>query len=147
MLLELLVLTIMSNTRQRKFWRSVWDSGVRANQELAVFATCFMLVSCLAYYSTLKMQATCFSETSTTQRYIPWRYNSARTGGRVGDIKRRLEWLGLVIRMDETSVAKNIFGCKPQRRSEVKKASDWNDWKRQGMFIFMIDIVLSRCAL
>jgi hypothetical protein len=36
----------------------------------------FMLVSCLAYSSTLKMKATCSSETSvdfqrTTQRYIP----------------------------------------------------------------------------
>jgi hypothetical protein len=29
-----------------------------------LFATCFMLVSCLAYSSTLKMEATYFSETS-----------------------------------------------------------------------------------
>jgi hypothetical protein len=40
-----------------------------------IFATCFELVSCLAYTSTLKMEATCFSETSvafqrTTRRYI-----------------------------------------------------------------------------
>jgi hypothetical protein len=36
----------------------------------------FMLVCCLAYYSTLKMEAVCFSEISvgfqmSTQRYIP----------------------------------------------------------------------------
>jgi hypothetical protein len=41
-----------------------------------VLATCFTLVSCLAYSSTLKMEVTCSSETSvdfqrTTQRYIP----------------------------------------------------------------------------
>jgi hypothetical protein len=41
-----------------------------------LLATCFMLVSCLAYSSTLKMEARCFSETSvdfqrTTRRYIP----------------------------------------------------------------------------
>jgi hypothetical protein len=39
-------------------------------------ATCFMLVSYLAYSSTLKMEATCSSETSVdfqriTRRYIP----------------------------------------------------------------------------
>jgi hypothetical protein len=40
------------------------------------FAACFMLDSCLAYSSTLKMKETCSSETSvdfqqTTRRYIP----------------------------------------------------------------------------
>jgi hypothetical protein len=38
--------------------------------------TCFMLVSCLAYFSTLNMEASCSSETSvdfqlTKRRYIP----------------------------------------------------------------------------
>jgi hypothetical protein len=38
--------------------------------------TCFMLVSCMSYSSTLKMKATCYSETSvdcqwTTEHYIP----------------------------------------------------------------------------
>jgi hypothetical protein len=42
----------------------------------AVSATRFMLVSCLAYSSTVKIEATCSSETSvefhrTTRRYIP----------------------------------------------------------------------------
>jgi hypothetical protein len=41
-----------------------------------LFAACFALVSCLAYSSTLKMEAICSSETSvgfhgTTRRYIP----------------------------------------------------------------------------
>jgi hypothetical protein len=41
-----------------------------------VFATCFMLVSCLAYFSTFNMEATCNPETSvnfqrTMRRYIP----------------------------------------------------------------------------
>jgi hypothetical protein len=40
-----------------------------------LFVTCFMLVSCLAYSSALKMEATCSSETSVdfhrnTRRYI-----------------------------------------------------------------------------
>jgi hypothetical protein len=42
---------------------------------IAPRATCFMLVSCLAYSSTLKIEATCSFETSvdfqwTTQHYI-----------------------------------------------------------------------------
>jgi hypothetical protein len=42
----------------------------------ALLVTCFMLVSFLAYSSTLKIEAACFSETSvdfqrTTRRYIP----------------------------------------------------------------------------
>jgi hypothetical protein len=42
----------------------------------ASLAPCFMLVSCLTYFSALKMQATCSSETSVdfqqiTRRYIP----------------------------------------------------------------------------
>jgi hypothetical protein len=39
-------------------------------------AICYMLVSCLAYSSTLKIEATCYSETSVdfqriARRYIP----------------------------------------------------------------------------
>jgi hypothetical protein len=34
------------------------------SQSLDILAACFMLVSCLAYFSTLKMEATCSSETS-----------------------------------------------------------------------------------
>jgi hypothetical protein len=42
----------------------------------ALLTTCFMLVSCLAYSSTLKIEATCSPETLVdfqciTQRYIP----------------------------------------------------------------------------
>jgi hypothetical protein len=42
----------------------------------ALLTACFMLVSCLAYSSTLKMEMTCSSEASVgfqqpTQRYIP----------------------------------------------------------------------------
>jgi hypothetical protein len=45
-------------------------------QRESLFATCFTLVSCLSYSSTLKMEVTCSSETSvdfrrTTRRYIP----------------------------------------------------------------------------
>jgi hypothetical protein len=43
---------------------------------LALLASCYALVSCLAYSSTLKMEATCSSETSvefqrTIRRYTP----------------------------------------------------------------------------
>jgi hypothetical protein len=34
----------------------------------------FMLVSCLAYFSTLKMEATCFSEASVEFQRTTWRY-------------------------------------------------------------------------
>jgi hypothetical protein len=48
----------------------------RHQHEVTLFATSFMLVSCLSYSSTLKMEVTCYSETSldfqlTTLRYIP----------------------------------------------------------------------------
>jgi hypothetical protein len=48
----------------------------RLNQTRALFATCFTLVLCLAYSSTMKMAITCTSETSadfqrTARRYIP----------------------------------------------------------------------------
>jgi hypothetical protein len=67
----------------------LWDitpcSPLKVNRRLgvtcrlhiqALLATCFTLVSCLACSSTLKMEATCFSETSvelqrTAQRHIP----------------------------------------------------------------------------
>jgi hypothetical protein len=45
-------------------------------KSIAVLATRFKMISCLAYFSTLKMEATCSCETSvnfqrTTRRYIP----------------------------------------------------------------------------
>jgi hypothetical protein len=67
----------------------LWDitscSPLKVNQHFgrtwclhlqALLATCFKLVSCSAYSWTLKMEATCSSETSvdfqrTTHRYIP----------------------------------------------------------------------------
>jgi hypothetical protein len=52
--------------------KDVWS----VESQFALLATCFSLVSCLAYPSTLKMEAICCSETSvdfqrTTPRYIP----------------------------------------------------------------------------
>jgi hypothetical protein len=38
----------------------------------ALLAVCFMLVSCLSYTSTLKMEATCSSETVVDFRQITW---------------------------------------------------------------------------
>jgi hypothetical protein len=37
-------------------------------------ASIFMLVSCLAYSSTLKMEATCSSEMSADIQWTTWRY-------------------------------------------------------------------------
>jgi hypothetical protein len=39
------------------------------NQQATLVGTCFMLISCLAYSSTLKMMATCSSETDYTSIY------------------------------------------------------------------------------
>jgi hypothetical protein len=69
--------------RRAVFWEIMLCSQLKANQRFggtcrlylqgrriiharkqheALLATCFMLISWLAYYSTLKMQVTCFSE-------------------------------------------------------------------------------------
>jgi hypothetical protein len=52
--------------------------GQRISQEIStnetLFVTCFMLVSCLAYSSTLKMEVICSSETSVDFQRITWRY-------------------------------------------------------------------------
>jgi hypothetical protein len=55
-----------------------WDIMLCSKKQVAsraVSAICFMLVSFLAYSSTLKIEATCFSETSVdfqrTTRHIP----------------------------------------------------------------------------
>jgi hypothetical protein len=40
----------------------------------ALFAPCFMLISCLAYPSTLKMEVTCSTETSVDFQRTTWRY-------------------------------------------------------------------------
>jgi hypothetical protein len=61
----------------RKCWNSIfWDITPCSPLKVALLATCFMLVSCLTYSSTLKMAATCSSKKSvavqrTTRRYIP----------------------------------------------------------------------------
>jgi hypothetical protein len=52
------------------------SSGSKNKPSRALLATCFMLVSCLAYYLTLKIEVTYSSKTSvdfqwTTQHYIP----------------------------------------------------------------------------
>jgi hypothetical protein len=46
----------------------------RRTGEEALFATCFTLVSCLAYSYTLKMEAICFSETSVDSQWTTWYY-------------------------------------------------------------------------
>jgi hypothetical protein len=52
---------------QRTFQRNVSPSSSglksKSGKKSALFAACFMLVSCLAYSSTLKMEATCSSKT------------------------------------------------------------------------------------
>jgi hypothetical protein len=49
----------------------------RGNQNVvnvALLATCFTLLSCLSYSSTLKMEALCSSETSIEFQRTTWRY-------------------------------------------------------------------------
>jgi hypothetical protein len=55
--------------------RAVCWKSTDISEEQAELATCFMLVFCLAYSSTLKTETTCSSETSvhfqrTTRRYV-----------------------------------------------------------------------------
>jgi hypothetical protein len=59
-----------------KFWEWWLWRVLSLTGNLHFLATCFMLVSCLAYSSTLKIEDTYSAETSaefqrTTQRYIP----------------------------------------------------------------------------
>jgi hypothetical protein len=58
------------------FWYYNTVQSVGGQPTFALVATCFTLVSCLAYSSTLKVEATCSFETSvdfqkTTRPYIP----------------------------------------------------------------------------
>jgi hypothetical protein len=60
------------------FWDITPCSLFKVNRRFGgtELATCFMLVSCLVYYSTLKMKVTCFSEMlddfqRTRRTYIP----------------------------------------------------------------------------
>jgi hypothetical protein len=63
-------------TRQTMSWLQI-NFTTDSNHMIvkALLATCFMLIFCLNYSSTLKMEATCSSEASdfqlTTRRYIP----------------------------------------------------------------------------
>jgi hypothetical protein len=50
---------------QPNFWR-ICRLPLRCRRIRALFAACFTLVSCLSYFSILKMEAICFSETSVT---------------------------------------------------------------------------------
>jgi hypothetical protein len=74
-------------TKSSDFWDITPSSQSKINRRFGVTcrfrlhalpATCCMLISCLTYSSTLKMEVICYSETSvdfwrTTQRYIPKR--------------------------------------------------------------------------
>jgi hypothetical protein len=65
---------VYSVESQTKFWRNIEFSSVGSKKQ-ADLVTCFMLVSCLTYSSTLKTEETCLSETSvdfqrTTMHYV-----------------------------------------------------------------------------
>jgi hypothetical protein len=59
--------------------------GINSVLLLALFADCFVLISCLAYASTLKMEAICFSETSV---YFYWTIRRYSPEGRIFQEKR-----------------------------------------------------------
>jgi hypothetical protein len=44
------------------------------NKKVEQCACCFMLTSCLTHSSTLKMEVTCFSDTSTDFQWTTWHY-------------------------------------------------------------------------
>jgi hypothetical protein len=72
---------VQSGESQRKLRRNMWPPSSGSEQETSIkqvslFPTCFMLVSCLAYSSTLKREARTYSEPQVdfyqaTRRYIP----------------------------------------------------------------------------
>jgi hypothetical protein len=54
----------------------IYQLGAHTIYSILLLAACFMLFSCLAYSSTLKMEATCFSETLVDFQWTTWRYIS-----------------------------------------------------------------------
>jgi hypothetical protein len=53
------------------FWSTC---KAKSKKSTKLFATCFMLVSCLAYSLTQKMEVTCSSETSVDFQQATWHY-------------------------------------------------------------------------
>jgi hypothetical protein len=70
---EFVVLTAVI-TRRFIFWNITPCSSLKIS--LGLLATCFMLVSFSAYSSTLKMEATCSSETPADFQLTTWHYIS-----------------------------------------------------------------------
>jgi hypothetical protein len=76
--------------------RRIWEARNQNERSYQAEQLIFKMVSCLAYSSALKMDATCSSETSvyfqrTTRRYIPGDTNLL--GKRLDAITRRLLWI------------------------------------------------------
>jgi hypothetical protein len=66
------------------------------SEEHDIFSACLMLISCLAYFLPLKMEATCPSEISVdTWRYIPEDRNI--NNDRYEDLKSYMKWYAFLI--------------------------------------------------
>jgi hypothetical protein len=65
---------VKSIVTQPTFLRNISPPSSRSKNKQLCFLLVFTLVSCLAYSSTLKMEATCPSETSVDFQRTTWRY-------------------------------------------------------------------------
>jgi hypothetical protein len=71
---------VYSGESQETFWRNIMppSSGLKtkSSKKLALLAACFVLISCLAYSLTVKIEVTCYSKMLvdfqwTVEHYIP----------------------------------------------------------------------------
>jgi hypothetical protein len=105
----------MYRIKQINEFETTFISGVGFE---VMFATCFKLIPCLAYSSTLKMEATCSSETSVNFRHTTWHYIPEY--GTLHDLYFRswfyilIEWLGCysgIVRFQERTFRQQSLWC------------------------------------
>jgi hypothetical protein len=102
--------------------------GRRISQAITAITHCFMLLSCLAYYSTLKME-TCSSETSDDFQHTTWRYSPedrSLHNYRCDNLKRSQLTLDM------------CRSCVPQNRRRVcrerrKRWAHWTNREQSGI--------------
>jgi hypothetical protein len=88
MIIMMVVMLLVSAWTMTPWWYQVWARStdlkrtnkfyscihVRNQHETALLVKCLMLISCLAYFLTLKMEATCSPKMSVAFQQTTWHY-------------------------------------------------------------------------